>query len=87
MGELIRDKLVPDHALAMSPLVSANIPRIGLGPEQSIAYLQRKDLVLEGVQKGWQLITYHSRALGWVNVLPNRVNNYYPKEMRILKDY
>lgn len=87
MGELIRDKLVPDHALAMSPLVLANIPRIGLSLEQSIAYLQRKDLVLEGAQKGWQLVTYQTRALGWVNVLPNRVNNYYPKEMRILKDY
>lgn len=87
MGELMRDKLVPDHALAMSPFISAGIPRIELNVEQSIAYLQRKELVLEGAQKGWQLVTYQTRALGWVNVLPNRVNNYYPKEMRILKDY
>ena len=36
--------------------------------------------------KGWQLVTYVNRPLGWINVLPNRVNNYYPKEMRILKD-
>jgi 16S rRNA C967 or C1407 C5-methylase (RsmB/RsmF family)/NOL1/NOP2/fmu family ribosome biogenesis protein len=87
MGELVRDKLVPDHALAMSPLVSPAISRIGLSLEQAISYLQRKELLLEGAQKGWQLVTYQTRALGWVNVLPNRVNNYYPKEMRILKDH
>lgn len=87
MGELIRDKLVPDHALAMSPLLFTACPRWELNREQAVAYLQRKDLVLDGAGKGWQLVTYQTRPLGWVNVLPNRVNNYYPKEMRILKDH
>jgi 16S rRNA C967 or C1407 C5-methylase (RsmB/RsmF family)/NOL1/NOP2/fmu family ribosome biogenesis protein len=86
-GELMRDKLVPDHALAMSPLVAPAIGRIELDPDQAIAYLQRKDLSLNGTGKGWQLVTYQTRVLGWVNVLVNRVNNYYPKEMRILKDH
>ncbi|MCH5597281.1 methyltransferase RsmF C-terminal domain-like protein [Niabella ginsengisoli] len=25
-------------------------------------------------------------SLGWMNALPNRINNYYPKELRILKN-
>jgi 16S rRNA C967 or C1407 C5-methylase (RsmB/RsmF family)/NOL1/NOP2/fmu family ribosome biogenesis protein len=87
IGELMRDKLVPDHALAMSPVVHEQINKIALNAGQAIQYLQRKELRLETAEKGWQLVTYEGYPLGWVNVLPNRVNNYYPKEMRILKDY
>lgn len=86
IGELMREKLVPDHALAMSPEVSEKIPRIDLKYDQAIQYLQRKELVIDAAEKGWQLVTYLGHSLGWVNVLPNRINNYYPKELRILKD-
>ncbi|MEQ1675647.1 MAG: RsmF rRNA methyltransferase first C-terminal domain-containing protein, partial [Chitinophagaceae bacterium] len=85
-GELMRDKLVPDHALAMSTLVVDSAIRTGLTYEQAIRYLQRKELEWEDEKKGWQLVTYEDQPLGWVNVLANRVNNYYPKELRILKD-
>lgn len=85
-GELMRDKLVPDHSLAMSLLVTEEVPSAALNYEQAIQYPQRKDVQLEGAAKGWQLMTYNGCPLGWANVLPNRVNNYYPKEMRILKD-
>lgn len=85
-GELMRDKLVPDHSLAMSLLVAEQVPRTALNYEQAIQYLQRKDIQLQEVVKGWQLMTYNGHPLGWANVLPNRVNNYYPKELRILKD-
>jgi 16S rRNA C967 or C1407 C5-methylase (RsmB/RsmF family)/NOL1/NOP2/fmu family ribosome biogenesis protein len=86
VGELMRDKLVPDHALAMSNLVINSIPRTEMEVEQAIQYLQRKDLKVETIFKGWQLATYQGHSLGWMNVLPNRINNYYPKELRILKD-
>jgi NOL1/NOP2/fmu family ribosome biogenesis protein len=36
---------------------------------------------------GWQLVSYKGFKLGWVNALSNRINNYYPKEMRILKPF
>ena len=86
VGELMRDKLVPDHSLAMSQLVLDEVPRAVLNYEQAIQYLQRKDIQLQDAAKGWQLMTYNGHPLGWANVLPNRVNNYYPKELRILKD-
>ena len=86
VGELMRDKLVPDHALAMSTLVAETIQKTELDYEQSIQYLQRKELKAEIENKGWQMVTYLGHPLGWVNVLPNRINNYYPKELRILKD-
>jgi 16S rRNA C967 or C1407 C5-methylase (RsmB/RsmF family)/NOL1/NOP2/fmu family ribosome biogenesis protein len=87
VGELMRDKLVPDHALAMSNMVAESIPRTELEKEEAIQYLQRKDLKIATANKGWQLVTYNEHPLGWVNVLANRINNYYPKELRILKDY
>jgi 16S rRNA C967 or C1407 C5-methylase (RsmB/RsmF family)/NOL1/NOP2/fmu family ribosome biogenesis protein len=86
VGELVRDKLIPDHALATSGRVNTSVPRVELSYERAIQYLQRKELQPDMPGKGWQLVTYGSHPLGWINVLPNRVNNYYPKEMRILKD-
>ncbi len=85
-GTLMRDKLVPDHALAMSNLLVDSVNRIELDLQQSIQYLQRKEMTIVPGMKGWQLVTYQGYSLGWINVLANRVNNYYPKELRILKD-
>ena len=86
IGELMRDKLIPDHALAMSTLVANTIHKTALDYEESVQYLQRKDIKVEITDKGWQLVTYQQYQLGWINVLPNRINNYYPKMLRILKD-
>ena len=86
IGDLMRDKLVPDHALAMSNLPADSISRTELDDKQSIRYLQRKDINIAPENKGWQLVTYQGYPLGWINALPNRINNYYPKELRILKD-
>jgi 16S rRNA C967 or C1407 C5-methylase (RsmB/RsmF family)/NOL1/NOP2/fmu family ribosome biogenesis protein len=86
VGELMRDKLIPDHALAMSKIVADNISRVAVNKEQAIKYFQRKDLQLDTNGKGWSLIEFEGQPLGWANILPNRVNNYYPKSLRILKE-
>lgn len=86
IGELLREKLVPQHALAMSSLVNESIGRMELTYEQAIQYLKRKDITISAKQTGWQLVTHKGQALGWINALSNRINNYYPKELRILKD-
>lgn len=86
VGDLMRDKLVPDHPLALSVMVNDEIPRVELSNDQAIEYLQRKDLRLDNINKGWQLVSYQSHPLGWINALQNRINNYYPRELRILKE-
>lgn len=86
VGELMRDKLVPDHALAMSGKPGKGIVRAELDLEGAIAFLQRKDLPVQPAGRGWQLAAFEGHSLGWMNVLPNRVNNYYPREFRILKE-
>jgi 16S rRNA C967 or C1407 C5-methylase (RsmB/RsmF family)/NOL1/NOP2/fmu family ribosome biogenesis protein len=87
IGEIMRDKLIPDHALALSKMVSVNIEKVELSYNDAITYLKRKELEnLITQKKGWQMVTYQRHALGWINVLSNRINNYYPKHLRILKD-
>lgn len=84
-GELIRDKLVPSHSLALSTSLNPQIPFTELTFEEAIKYLQRQELSIEHPEKGWRLVKFRGKALGWINVLPNRINNYYPKELRILR--
>lgn len=85
IGQIMKEKLVPDHSLALSQIISPFISSNELTYEDAIKYLQRQDLNINTSGKGWQLVKYLGFSLGWINVLPNRINNYYPKEMRILK--
>lgn len=85
-GEIVRDKLVPDHALAMSGYVSGAVARTALSRQQAIVYLQKKEAAFHTAEKGWQLVTWLDYPLGWINAIQHRINNYYPKELRILKD-
>ncbi|MFN8244508.1 MAG: RNA methyltransferase [Ferruginibacter sp.] len=84
MGTLIRDELLPDHALAMSDEVLAEEQRFSLDLATARQYLRREDIRLDGAPKGWVLLCYEQLPLGWAKVLPNRINNYYPREWRIL---
>ncbi len=85
LGEVMKEKLVPEHALALSSLLSDAIPVTEVDYETAIRYLQKQDVNIETEVKGWQAVSYQHHNLGWINALPNRVNNYYPKELRILK--
>ena len=83
---MIKDKLIPEHSLALSNILSRDFPKLELSYDQAIQYLKKKDPGLQTEKKGWWLASYNDYPLGWVNILSNRINNYYPKELRILKD-
>ncbi|HYK55168.1 MAG TPA: RNA methyltransferase, partial [Flavisolibacter sp.] len=85
MGQIMKDKLVPEHSLALSTVISDDIATTELSYQDAIKYLQRQDLHFIPSALGWQTVNYQRHNLGWINALPNRINNYYPKEMRILK--
>ncbi|RYY54292.1 MAG: Fmu (Sun) domain protein, partial [Chitinophagaceae bacterium] len=65
LGELKHDKLVPDHALAMSTLASPSIPVAELGFDGAIRFLQRKDITPPDNTKGWALMAYRAQPIGW----------------------
>jgi len=85
VGEVLKDRLVPHHALAQSTIINKDIPATDLPYDEAIKYLQRQDLSTVPETIGWQVVRHRNYNLGWINALKNRINNYYPKEIRILK--
>lgn len=84
LGTVIRDELIPDHELALSRIIDPLLPAIEVDVETALQYLRRQDINLASDTRGWALLTHQGLPLGWVKILPNRINNYYPKEWRIL---
>ena len=84
IGAIKGKDLIPAHALAMSDWGNLPYGRIEVDLATALQYLRRADLVLAG-NKSWQAICYQNIRLGWAKLLPNRMNNYYPTEWRILK--
>ncbi len=81
---MIRHELVPGHEFALSTIISGLIPSIETDLQTALQYLRRHDVKIETTLKGWALIKYKSLSLGWIKILPGRINNYYPKDWRIL---
>ncbi len=84
MGSVIRNELIPDHELAVSTIVADKIQRINADESLAMDYLRRKDIILPTDSKGWAMICFKDHALGLIKILPDRINNYYPKALRIL---
>ena len=84
LGSIIRDELIPDHELALSVIINNTVKCIEADKETALQYLRREEIKLVSAEKGWVLLTYQQLPLGWVKILPNRVNNYYPTAWRIL---
>jgi 16S rRNA C967 or C1407 C5-methylase (RsmB/RsmF family)/NOL1/NOP2/fmu family ribosome biogenesis protein len=85
LGKLSSNELLPSPELALSKILNKNIPSLDLGLEDGLRYLRREDLHPAGVRPGWRLVRYKEHGLGWIKVLSNRSNNYYPQEWRIRK--
>jgi NOL1/NOP2/sun family putative RNA methylase len=84
MGAVIRNELIPHHELALSTIISDTIASAEVDLQTALQYLRKQEIKIDPLIKGWALIKYQQLPLGWVKILPNRINNYYPKEWRIL---
>ncbi|MFD2598354.1 RNA methyltransferase [Sphingobacterium corticis] len=86
VGKWTGRELIPSHDLALSMHVRKDIPAIDVDLESALQYLRKDNLdaaVNNSGKTGWLLVRYEGINLGWVKALPNRINNYYPKELRI----
>jgi 16S rRNA C967 or C1407 C5-methylase (RsmB/RsmF family)/NOL1/NOP2/fmu family ribosome biogenesis protein len=84
IGSVMQQQLVPDHELALSEMIHQDVPGVETDQETALQYLRRQDVTVESNRKGWALIKYKNTTLGWIKILSNRINNYYPKAWRIL---
>jgi 16S rRNA C967 or C1407 C5-methylase (RsmB/RsmF family)/NOL1/NOP2/fmu family ribosome biogenesis protein len=85
-GAIMKGDLIPDHALALSTWLDKGITTVNVDKLTALKYLKREEIKLPGAEPGWVLVCFEGHGLGWAKALPNRVNNYYPKEWRILMD-
>lgn len=86
MGEFKGKSWIPSHEWAVSILPKSGIPSLQLDKESAIQFLKRGNFSVEAANPGWNWVAFQEVTLGLVKVLPNRINNYYPSEWRILKD-
>lgn len=85
LGKITPHELIPDHELALSNIISPAINSVSLSKEEAIRYLRKEEIKTGTAIRGWATAKYENLNLGWMKILQNRTNNYYPSEWRILK--
>lgn len=83
-GSFKGKSFVPEHALALSDF-QTHFTKVEVSKEDALTYLRKQEVHNLTASDGWCLVTYNGLGLGWLKKLPNRANNYYPSEWRILK--
>ena len=84
LGSIIRHELVPHHEWALSSIRSNKMQCVELEEQTALDYLRRKDIKINADTTGWALVSFKGLSLGLIKILPSRINNYYPKDWRIL---
>ncbi len=84
VGNQKEKNFIPSEELALSIDLKKDIACVEVDLETALNYLRCENISLPGVAIGWTIITFQNFPLGWVKVLDKRVNNYFPKEWRIL---
>ena len=86
MGQIFKNKLKPDGALAFYvDFRREALPNCSVGEEDALKFLRKHDLLLEQMVEGLNLIVHNGLPLGFVKRIGARVNNMYPNSLRILK--
>lgn len=86
IGEFKGKDFIPSHDLALSLLINPEIQSVELSKEEALLFLKKELQGIESELKGWTLARFQGLNLGWMKVLPNRINNYLPTEFRIRMD-
>ena len=84
MGQIFKERLKPDHALAMfCGLNRRAVPVAELSEEEALRFLRKQEAAAAAFAEGMNLVTHGGAALGFAKRIQNRVNNMYPNSLRI----
>lgn len=86
LGVFKNKDFIPAHALALSTAVKRDLSALDLKKEQALHFLKKENLTLDVLPTGWVLARYAGHNLGWLKGVGTRVNNYFPKNWRILME-
>lgn len=84
-GEIKGKDMVPNQELAWFINVNPNVTTVELDKETALKFLRKEQFLTSENASGLVLMRYKEQGLGWAKILPNRMNNYLPNELRILK--
>ncbi len=88
IGQNIKGKIKYSHELAFAyELKKDTFELVEVSYEDAIRFLQKKVLSEVPNITSWGLIAFQNQPLGWVKKVGGRLNNYYPKEFRIRKEF
>jgi 16S rRNA C967 or C1407 C5-methylase (RsmB/RsmF family)/NOL1/NOP2/fmu family ribosome biogenesis protein len=82
LGEFINHKFNPHFEYALANFGPSQFAKQELSLDQALNYLKGNNIELD-CKDGWHLASYQNFSLGWFKKIGNRINNYYPKELRI----
>jgi 16S rRNA C967 or C1407 C5-methylase (RsmB/RsmF family)/NOL1/NOP2/fmu family ribosome biogenesis protein len=85
LGKIAHGELIPEQQLALSNIINDDIQSINFTKDQARNYLRKEEIKIETNLKGWCIVKYEDQNLGWIKILQNRINNYYPSEWRVRK--
>ncbi len=87
MGEMIKGKLNPSHALALfAELSREQVATTTLEEQEIVEYLRKGSLEAKLFAEGLNLVVdTNGYAIGFAKRVGNRVNNRYPNELRVVK--
>ena len=86
MGQILKGKLKPDAALALSVQLRRDAVACSeVEEDEALQFLRKQDLSAGLFVEGMNLVVCRGQALGFVKRIGNRVNNLYPNSLRILK--
>jgi NOL1/NOP2/fmu family ribosome biogenesis protein len=83
LGAMAQKEWLPAHDVALSIDRSPALPTVELPKDQALKFLKKEDVAWPELSKGWYIVTYSGKGLGWIKALTGRANNYLPKHWRI----
>jgi hypothetical protein len=83
IGTVKGDELIPDHAAALSINLSSHHQRLAVDTSTALRYLRGDAIEIGPAYTGWLVLEHDGLALGWGKAVKGRINNHYPKELRI----
>lgn len=86
IGTIKGKDFIPSHALALSTAIAPDLPAVALDKERALRFLKKENIPLDFIPESWALVTFEQQTLGWIKGIGNRVNNYFPKDWRILME-
>ena len=85
VGEIKGRDMVPNQELAWFTELTTQIVTLDLNKEDALKFLRKEKFHVSEDVRGLVLMCYKKQGLGWAKILPNRINNYLPNALRILR--